>query len=99
MNLHEYQAKALLAQYGIPIPAGKPAFSLREALLAAEELGGDGWMVKAQTHAGGGGREGGVRKSKGQKELERPAGQFLGSRLVPPQTGPAGQPVDRLLIE
>ena len=66
MNLHEYQAKALLAQYSIPVPAGKPAFSPREALLAAEELGGDGWVVKAQIHAGGRGKARGVRKVKGR---------------------------------
>ena len=99
MNLHEYQAKALLADYGVPVPVGRPAFSLREALTAAEELGGDSWVVKAQIHAGGRGKAGGVRKVKGRKELEQAAGQLLGSRLVTAQTGPAGQPVDRLLIE
>ena len=78
MNLHEYQAKALLADYGVPVPVGKPAFSLREALTVAEELGGDSWVVKAQIHAGGRGKAGGVRKVKGRKELEQAAGQLFG---------------------
>src|SRR3989344_6108618 len=95
MNLHEYQAKALLADYGVPVPAGKPALSVRAALTAAEELGRDSWVVKAQIHAGGRGKAGGVRKVKGRKELEQIAGQLLGSRLVTAQTGPAGQPGGR----
>ena len=99
MNLHEYQAKALLAEYGLPVPPGKPAFSLREALTAAEELGGDSWVIKTQIHAGGRGKAGGVRKVKGRAELEQAVGQLLGSRLVTAQTGPVGQPVDRLLVE
>ncbi len=99
MNLHEYQAKSLLAEYGIPVPSGKPAFSLREALTAAEELGGDTWMVKAQIHAGGRGKAGGVKKVRGREELEKAADGLLGARLVTRQTGAAGQPVDRLLIE
>ncbi len=99
MNLHEYQAKTLLAEYGIPVPSGKPAFSLREALTAAEELGGDTWMVKAQIHAGGRGKAGGVKQVRGREELEKAADGLLGSRLVTRQTGSAGPPVDRLLIE
>ncbi len=99
MNLHEYQAKALLADYGLPVPPGKPAFSLREVLSVADELGGDSWMVKAQIHAGGRGKAGGVKKVRGREELEKTAARLLGSRLVTHQTGPAGQPVDRLLIE
>ncbi len=99
MNLHEHQAKALLSEYGIPVPAGKPAFSVREALAVAEELGGDAWVVKAQIHAGGRGKAGGVKTVKGRKVLEETADSLLGSRLVTHQTGPAGQPVDRLLIE
>jgi len=99
MNLHEYQAKTLLAEYGIPVPSGKPAFSLREALTAAEELGGDSWIVKAQIHAGGRGKAGGVKRVRGREELEKAADGLLGSRLVTRQTGAAGQPVDRLLIE
>jgi succinyl-CoA synthetase beta subunit len=99
MNLHEYQAKALLVQYGIPVPAGKPVFSRREALAASEELGGDSWVVKAQIHAGGRGKAGGVKKVSGRGQLEQAADSLLGSRLVTHQTGPAGQPVERLLIE
>ena len=99
MNLHEYQSKALLADHGIPVPAGKPAFSVSEALEAAEELGGDTWVVKAQIHGGGRGKAGGVKKVIGQDALEKTADRLLHSRLVTHQTGPAGQQVDRLLIE
>lgn len=99
MNLHEYQAKALLAESGIPVPAGRPAFSVAEALEAAEELGGDSWVVKAQIHGGGRGKAGGVKKVIGQDALEKAANSLLRSRLVTHQTGPAGQPVERLLIE
>ena len=99
MNLHEYQAKALLADYGVPVPSGKLALSLREALAAAEELGGDSWVVKAQIHAGGRGKAGGVRKVKGRRNWSTSPASCWGSRLVTAQTGPAGQPVDRLLIE
>jgi succinyl-CoA synthetase beta subunit len=99
MNLHEYQAKALLAEYGIPVPPGRPAFSVDEALEASDELGGDSWVVKAQIHAGGRGKAGGVKKVFGRDALEKTAGDLLGSRLVTHQTGPAGQPVKRLLVE
>jgi succinyl-CoA synthetase beta subunit len=99
MNLHEYQAKTLLAEYGVPVPAGKPAFSVGEALEAAEELGGDTWVVKAQIHGGGRGKAGGVKKVIGLDALEKTADRLLRSRLVTHQTGPAGQPVERLLIE
>jgi succinyl-CoA synthetase beta subunit len=99
MNLHEYQAKTLLAGYGVPVPGGRAAFSVREALAAAEELGGASWVVKAQVHAGGRGKAGGVRRVASRQELEAVADQLLGTRLVTHQTGAAGQPVDRLLIE
>lgn len=99
MNLHEYQAKALLAEHGIPVPPGKPAFSVNEALDVADELGGDNWVVKAQIHGGGRGKAGGVKKVIGRDALEKIADGLLGTRLVTHQTGPAGQPVDRLLIE
>jgi succinyl-CoA synthetase beta subunit len=99
MNLHEYQAKALLAEYGIPVPPGRPAFSVDEALEAADELGGDTWVVKAQIHAGGRGKAGGVKKVVGRDALEQTAAGLLGTRLVTHQTGPAGQPVKRLLVE
>ncbi|OGI47447.1 MAG: succinate--CoA ligase subunit beta [Candidatus Muproteobacteria bacterium RIFCSPHIGHO2_01_FULL_65_16] len=99
MNLHEYQAKAILVEAGVPAPAGKTAASAAEALAAAQALGGDSWVVKAQVHAGGRGKAGGVKKVSGRKELEAAAQSLLGSRLVTHQTGPAGQPVERLLIE
>lgn len=99
MNLHEYQAKILFSQYGIPVPAGKTAFSVREVLSVADELGGDRWMVKAQVHAGGRGKAGGVKLADGRAALERAVGALLGKRLVTHQTGAAGRLVDRLLIE
>jgi succinyl-CoA synthetase beta subunit len=99
MNLHEYQAKALLAEYGVPIPPGRPAFSVGEALKAADELGGGSWVVKAQIHGGGRGKAGGIKKVAGHAALEQAAGGLLGTKLVTHQTGSAGQPVLRLLIE
>jgi succinyl-CoA synthetase beta subunit len=99
MNLHEYQAKALLKECGIPVPLGKPAFSVREASAAADVLGGDSWVVKAQIHGGGRGKAGGVKKVVGREALQKTAEGLLGTRLVTHQTGPVGQPVDRLLIE
>ncbi len=99
MNLHEYQAKALLAEYGVPVPPGRPAFCISEALKAADELGGDNWVVKAQIHGGGRGKAGGVKKVVGRDALEKTASGLLGTKLVTHQTGPGGQPVHRLLIE
>ena len=99
MNLHEYQAKALLAEYGVPVSPGRPAFSVSEALEAANALGGDSWMVKAQIHGGGRGKAGGVKKVSGRDALKNAAESLLGKKLVTHQTGPTGQPVQRLLIE
>jgi succinyl-CoA synthetase beta subunit len=99
MNLHEYQAKTLLAEYGVPVPPGRPAFSVSEALKAAGELGGDSWVVKAQIHGGGRGKAGGIKKVAGRAALEQAATGLLGTKLVTHQTGSAGQPVQRLLIE
>jgi len=99
MNLHEYQAKQLFSEYGIPLPAGRPAASVTEALAVAETLGGDSWVVKAQVHAGGRGKAGGVKKVKSRAELESVAKGLLGRQLVTHQTGPAGRPVHQLLIE
>ncbi len=99
MNLHEYQAKALLAESGVPVPTGKAAFSVREALAVAEELGSDSWVVKAQVHAGGRGKAGGVKKVSNRDELEKAVDSLLGSRLVTHQTSAQGQPVDRILVE
>jgi succinyl-CoA synthetase beta subunit len=99
MNLHEYQAKQLFGAYGIPLPAGKPAASVVEALAAAEALGGAAWVVKAQVHAGGRGKAGGVKKVTNRAELEATAKALFGTRLVTHQTGAAGQPIEKLLIE
>ncbi|HEX7045416.1 MAG TPA: ADP-forming succinate--CoA ligase subunit beta [Burkholderiales bacterium] len=99
MNLHEYQAKSVLAKYGVPVPPGRPAHSVAEALQAAEALGGSAWVIKAQIHAGGRGKAGGVKLVRSRDELEATARKLLGSRLVTHQTGPGGQPVERLYIE
>jgi len=99
MNLHEYQAKQLFAEFGIPFPPGKAAATVGEALSAAEGLGGERWVVKAQVHAGGRGKAGGVKLVKSKAELEAAAKALLGTTLVTHQTGPAGRPVNRLLIE
>src|SRR5512134_285027 len=99
MNLHEYQAKTLLAEYGVPVPPGQPAFSVSEAMKVADELGGDTWVVKAQIHGGGRGKAGGIKKVTGREALEKAVAGLLGTKLVTHQTGPAGQPVHRLLIE
>ena len=99
MNLHEYQAKQLFGEYDIPLPMGKPVTSVGEALAAADALGGDAWVVKAQVHAGGRGKAGGVKKVKGRTELEVAVEALIGSRLVTHQSGPSGQPVEKLLIE
>ena len=98
MNLHEYQAKRLFADYGIPVPAGQAARSVEEALSAAAELGGDGWVVKAQVHAGGRGKAGGVKLVKSDSELQRAVKAMLGAVLVTKQSGPAGKPVHSVLV-
>ncbi|NIP72858.1 MAG: ADP-forming succinate--CoA ligase subunit beta [Gammaproteobacteria bacterium] len=99
MHLHEFQAKELFAQYGIPVPPGRAARTVREVGDAARALGGGRWVVKAQVHAGGRGKGGGVRVVGGLEELESAADELLGSRLVTSQTGPEGLPVDALLVE
>ncbi|MGI9228493.1 MAG: ADP-forming succinate--CoA ligase subunit beta [Gammaproteobacteria bacterium] len=98
MNLHEYQAKRLFADYNIPVPAGKAAHSLKEALNGAAELGGDSWVVKAQVHAGGRGKAGGVKLVNGTDELEQAVKAMLGTVLVTRQSGPAGKPVNCVLV-
>jgi succinyl-CoA synthetase beta subunit len=98
MKIHEYQAKALLAQYGVPVPRGKVAFSVEEAEAAARELGGR-VVVKAQIHAGGRGKGGGVKLAKDAPEAAELARKILGMTLVTHQTGPEGRVVKRLLIE
>jgi len=99
MKIHEYQGKEILARFGIPVPRGYPAFSVREATEAAQKLGGSVWVVKAQIHAGGRGKGGGVKLARSEAEVAQLAGQILGMQLVTHQTGPDGQKVRRLLIE
>jgi len=99
MKVHEYQAKEILKKFGVAVPAGKVAFSAEEAVSAAFELGGSVWVVKAQIHAGGRGKGGGVKVAKTMEEVRRRAGEILGMRLVTHQTGPEGKIVKRLLIE
>ena len=99
MNLHEHQAKALFRQFRIPVPEGDAAFSPDEAVEIARRLGGDRWIVKAQVHAGGRGKAGGVKIVEGEQQLRETVEAFLGSRLVTHQTGPEGLPVSRVLIE
>src|SRR5256885_3666961 len=99
MNIHEYQAKAVLAKFGVPVPRGLPAFSVEEAKKAARELGGPVWVVKAQIHAGGRGKAGGVKVVKSIDDVEKESTRILGSTLVTHQTGPKGKVVNRLYIE
>jgi len=99
MNLHEYQAKKLLADYGIPIPQGFVAFSPEEARLAAQQIPGKRWVVKAQIHAGGRGKAGGVKLVDSLDAVEDAAKSLLGKRLVTYQTDSHGQPVSAVLVE
>src|SRR5436189_1618862 len=99
MKIHEYQGKEIFRKYGVPTPRGFPAFSVDEAVEAARKLGGKVWVVKAQIHAGGRGKGGGVKVAKSVEEVKKNAAQILGMQLVTHQTGPAGQKVRRLLIE
>src|SRR5512145_1636633 len=99
MKIHEYQGKELFRKYGMPTPRGIPAFSVDEAVNAAKQLGGKVWVVKAQIHAGGRGKGGGVKVAKSLAEVKAHAAKILGMQLVTHQTGPGGQKVRRLLIE
>ena len=99
MNIHEYQAKELLRAYGIPVPPGEVVYSDRAAARVAEEIGGNRWVVKAQIHAGGRGKAGGVRIASSREELRELTDRMIGSRLVTEQTGPEGRLVQRVLIE
>jgi succinyl-CoA synthetase beta subunit len=99
MNLHEYQAKGLFDRYRIPVPRGLTAATPGEARAAADELGGGRWAVKAQVHAGGRGKAGGVALVDSAEAVESEAGRMLGSRLVTRQSGPEGLPVGRVLVE
>src|SRR5215204_4326405 len=99
MNIHEYQGKAVLREFGVPTPKGVPAFNAEEAVKAAKELGGPVWVVKAQIHAGGRGKAGGVKVVKSLDDVKTEATRILGSTLVTHQTGPKGKVVNRLYIE
>jgi len=99
MKIHEYQAKEILRKYGVATPRGIPCFSVEEAVEAAKKLGGKVWVVKAQIHAGGRGKGGGVKLAKSPDEVKQHASQILGMMLKTHQTGPQGQKVRRLLIE
>ena len=99
MNIHEYQAKAVLSEFGVAVPRGFPAFTVDEAVRAAGELGGPVWVVKAQIHAGGRGKAGGVKVVKSVDDVRAEAKRLLGSVLVTHQTGPHGKQVNRLYIE
>ncbi len=98
MKIHEYQGKAIFAEFGVPVPEGYPAFTVDEAVAAAKKIGGK-VVVKAQIHAGGRGKGGGVKLADGPEQVKELAGQILGMQLVTHQTGPAGKEVQRLLIE
>ena len=99
MNIHEHQAKALLAGFGVPVPRGEAAFTVDEAVTAAEALGGPVWVVKAQIHAGGRGKAGGVKVVSSLDDVRQTADTILGKTLVTHQTGPQGREVKRLYIE
>jgi len=99
MKIHEYQGKDILRQAGVPVPRGIAAFTVQEAVEAAQKLGGPVWVVKAQIHAGGRGKGGGVKLARSIDDVKKLAGEILGMQLVTHQTGPEGQKVRRLLIE
>ncbi len=99
MKIHEYQAKEILRQFGVPVPRGIPAFTVQEAVEAAQKLGGPVWVVKAQIHAGGRGKGGGVKLGRSLEDVKALSEQILGMQLITHQTGPEGQKVRRLYIE
>lgn len=99
MNLHEYQAKQLFASYGLPVPRGEVAYNVEDALLVASQLSTSRWVVKAQVHAGGRGKAGGVKLVSSKDELAAVAKSMLGTRLVTYQTDARGQPVNAILVE
>jgi succinyl-CoA synthetase beta subunit len=99
MNIHEYQGKAVLREFGVPVAHGIPAFTVDEAVKAAEKLGGPVWVVKAQIHAGGRGKAGGVKVVKSIDDVKKEATRLLGSTLITHQTGPAGKQVNRIYVE
>ncbi|WP_395009269.1 ATP-grasp domain-containing protein, partial [Undibacterium sp.] len=99
MKIHEYQGKEILRKYGVTVPRGIPCMSVEEAVKAAETLGGPVWVVKAQIHAGGRGKGGGVKVAKSMEQVREYAEAIMGMQLITHQTSPEGQKVRRLLIE
>jgi len=99
MNLHEYQAKKLFEEYNIPVPPGLPAHSIKEALQQASAQHGNGWVIKAQVHAGGRGKAGGVKLAETMEEVEEIVTNMFGKRLVTKQSGPEGQPINCVLVQ
>ena len=99
MNIHEFQAKKILAGYGVNIPRGKEAYSVAEAVSVAKDIGGEKWVIKAQIHAGGRGKAGGVKIADSLKEVEEISNSLLGMQLVTHQTGPEGKKVNKIFIE
>ena len=99
MNIHEYQAKELLGRFGVAVPAGAVAFNPEQAVYAATQLGGWHWVVKAQIYAGARGKAGGIKLCKTYHEVRSAAEELIGRRLVTAQTGPEGQPVQRVYVE
>ena len=99
MNLHEYQAKQLFADYGLPVPSGIPCSSADEAVAVTKKLGGDKWVVKCQVHAGGRGKAGGVKVASSEQDVREFAEHWLGKRLVTYQTDASGHTVNTILVE
>ena len=99
MNLHEYQSKEVFREFGIPVPAGNAATSAEEAVAAANQLGGKLWVVKAQVHAGGRGKAGGVKLARDLETVRAATADMLGQRLVTKQTGPEGLPIETVYVE
>ena len=99
MNIHEYQAKELLSKNGVNVPKGKVAFTVEEAINVAKELDSGVWVVKAQIHAGGRGKAGGVKVVKSLEEVEKASNEIMGKTLITPQTGPKGKVVKKLYVE
>ncbi|MBK5187105.1 MAG: acetate--CoA ligase family protein, partial [Gemmatimonadaceae bacterium] len=99
MDIHEYQAKELLAGFGVPVPKGGVVYTPDQAVYRAEEIGGGRWVVKAQIHSGARGKAGGIRLCTTPEEVRAAATELLGKKLVTHQTGPAGKIVHRLYVE
>src|SRR5207237_1180845 len=99
MNIHEYQAKELLAKFGVPVPQGGVAYTAAEAVETARRIGGTIWVVKAQIHAGGRGKVGGVKLVRSEDEIAAAARELIGKKLVTHQTGPEGREVKRVYVE